>query len=107
MDEEQAVQAFGALASRDRIRVLRQLIAAGTAGMSAGAIAEGIGASPSRASFHLAAMTAGGLVSASRVSRQVIYRANLQTLGGILQFLLEDCCRNDPQMRRCCGFGSD
>jgi DNA-binding transcriptional ArsR family regulator len=93
MNEEIAVGAFGALSNASRLQVLKLLVQAGPTGLTAGAIAQGLGASPSRASFHLAALAEAGLLTAERVSRQIIYRVDFAVIGAIVGYLLHDCCQ--------------
>ena len=102
MKEDQAMAAFGALSNKTRLAVLRRLVVAGPEGLSAGAVAEAVGASPSRASFHLSALAEAGLVETERRSRTIIYRAGFSTLGALVTFLLEDCCGGSAEVKRCC-----
>lgn len=103
MDDAQAIDALGALAQQTRLEIVRFLVRQGGEGASAGAIAEAAGAAPSRASFHLAALERAGLVLGERVSRRIVYRVDVERLGELVAFLLEDCCADDPIVRRCCG----
>lgn len=70
--------------------------------MNAGDIAEAIGATPSRASFHLANMADAGLVASSRQSRQISYRVDFEAICTLVRYLLEDCCTNNATVRACC-----
>ena len=63
-----------------------------------------VGATSSRMSFHLSALENAGLISSTRQSRHIIYVANFENLGGLVSFLLEDCCANHPEVRQCCGL---
>ncbi|MCG3268613.1 helix-turn-helix transcriptional regulator [Yoonia sp. I 8.24] len=92
MDEVEAAILFGALSNKDRLKVIRALVEAGPAGMNAGDIASKIGASPSRASFHLAALAEAGFVVRQRQSRSLNYRVDFDRVGGLVSFLMEDCC---------------
>ncbi len=102
MNEDQALKALAALANASRLAVLRRLIKAGPEGMKAGDIAKAIDASPSQTSFHLAALSDGGLVTATRDARHIIYRTNFDTFAGLVGFILEDCCGDDARVKRCC-----
>jgi len=103
MKESQAVEAFSALSEPTRLQMLRYLVQQGPEGAPAGQISDAVGASSSRASFHLAALTRAGLLTSTKQSRQVIYRANFAGLGALLMFLLEDCCGGHPDVTACCG----
>lgn len=102
MDESQALNAFGALSEATRLRMLRYLVAQGDKGASAGEVAEAVGASSSRSSFHLATLFRAGLLRSEKQARQVIYRADYDNLGALAAFLLEDCCAGHPQVLACC-----
>lgn len=93
---------LGALSQETRLGIIRFLVGRGSEGASAGEIAETVGAISSRASFHLSALERAGLILSERRSRQIIYRARVDSLGGLVSFLLNDCCGNDPDIRACC-----
>ena len=103
MEESQAIEAFSALSEATRLKMLRYLVQQGPTGAPAGQISESVGASSSRASFHLAALTRAGLLTSTKQSRQVIYRANFAGLGALLVYLMEDCCGGHPDVMACCG----
>ena len=102
MNETEAVAAFGALSNETRLRILRELVVAGAAGCGAGDLAIAVGASPSRASFHLAALAKSGLIRSSQTARQVTYFANFEKIGGLLRYFWKDCCSSDARIRACC-----
>lgn len=102
MKEEQVIGALGALAQDTRLRILRYLVRMGAKGAAAGDIAKAVEGSPSRISFHLSTMTDAGLLSATRVSRSIIYTVDFDAMGQLMGYLVADCCMNDPRVRRCC-----
>jgi ArsR family transcriptional regulator, arsenate/arsenite/antimonite-responsive transcriptional repressor len=102
MDDSQAISAFSALAQDTRLGFLRVLIKAGEQGLASGALAEKLGVSAASSSFHLGHLEQAGLVVSKRASRSIIYCANYEKLGALIQFLLEDCCGNDPRITDCC-----
>lgn len=102
MDEPTAAATFQALANADRLHVIRALVIAGPEGLSAGDIASSVGASPSRTSFHLAALAEAGLIKSERRSRQLIYRVEFPRLGALVTFLVEDCCKGAASLKSCC-----
>ena len=102
MDEQQALAMLGALSQETRLRVVRYLVECGDQGASAGDVGERVGATSSRASFHLAALEKAGVIFSQRQSRKIIYRANIGNLGGVISFLLNDCCGDHPDIRACC-----
>lgn len=98
MDERQAINAFAALAQESRLRIVRLLVTAGPDGLPAGTVAEQIGASPSNMSFHLKELERAGLVQSRRASRSIIYSASFLALGGLVEFLMRDCCQGHPEV---------
>ncbi|MEM1200770.1 MAG: metalloregulator ArsR/SmtB family transcription factor [Pseudomonadota bacterium] len=102
MNETNALSMFAALSQETRLQVVRYLVQCGAEGASAGDVGAHVQASSSRASFHLSALEQAGLISSEHKSRHIIYRANFQALGGLISFLLNDCCGNHPDIRGCC-----
>lgn len=98
LDEQQALDAFGALSQQTRLQMVRALVVAGPQGLAAGAVGDAVGASSSGASFHLATLERAGLVQSRRDSRSIIYSANFDGLAGLVQFLMDDCCQGRPEI---------
>ncbi|WP_366875756.1 metalloregulator ArsR/SmtB family transcription factor [uncultured Roseobacter sp.] len=99
-----AATLFGVLSNTDRLGVIRALVEAGPNGMSAGDIARKIGASPSRASFHLNTLSESGFLQRERQSRTLNYRIDFKTIGALINFLTEDCCKGSVELRNCCSM---
>ena len=55
------------------------------------------GVSASNVSFHLKELERGGLATARRESRSIVYTAGYDTLRDLLRFLMEDCCAWKPR----------
>lgn len=104
MIEDDAAVLFGVLSNPDRLGVIQALVEAGPDGMSAGDIARKIGASPSRASFHLNALSEAGFLTKERQSRSLNYRIDFNTIGQLIAFLMEDCCKGNAELRNCCSM---
>ena len=102
MIEENALKMLAAMSQELRLHILRFLVGKGEAGAAAGEIGEAIGAAPSKASFHLAALERAGVISAQKQSRKIIYRARFDNLGGLVSFILNDCCARHPDILSCC-----
>ena len=98
MRESQALLAFAALSQETRLRILRMLVVAGEEGLPAGTIAEKADVSPSNVSFHLKELERAGLLTQRRESRSIIYKADYGVLGGLIRFLMEDCCGGKPEI---------
>lgn len=97
MNEKQAVKALSALAQETRLRIFRHLVERGPDGTPAGEIGEALGVAPATLSFHLKELEGGGLLTSRRDSRKIIYSANFDGMGSLLEYLMEDCCKCDPR----------
>ena len=96
LDEQQALDAFGALSQQTRLQMVRALVVAGPDGLAAGAVGEKVGAASSGASFHLANLERAGLIQSRREARSIIYSANYDALAALVEFLMMDCCQGHP-----------
>ncbi|WP_347313059.1 ArsR/SmtB family transcription factor [Defluviimonas sp. SAOS-178_SWC] len=102
MDRSKALAALSALANETRLELVRALIVGGRDGMAAGEIARHLDVSASRLSFHLAALEQAGLITSRRASRHVYYAADFGGIGGVISYLLNDCCKGHPAISACC-----
>lgn len=92
MEEYTAVASLGALAQPVRLRVFRALVGAGPAGMNAGALGAMLGVPASSLSFHLKELLHAGLVTQQRDGRNQIYRASLDRMAALMDYLAAHCC---------------
>lgn len=104
MKSSDAISALGALAQEDRLAAFRLLMAAGEAGLPSGTIALKLDIAPTRMSFHLTALERAGLLKTRREGRHIHYAVNTGQMGALIEFLIEDCCNNNPAI---CGFALD
>jgi DNA-binding transcriptional ArsR family regulator len=95
MKTNDAVVALAALAQETRLAVFRLLVEQGSAGMSAGEIAERVGIAPAALSFHLKELSHARLVTSRQDGRYVFYAADFATMNRLLAFLTENCCAAD------------
>ena len=102
MKHGEALKAIGALSQETRLEIIRYLVHCGADGAPAGDIGKQVDATSSRLSFHLSTLEHAGLVSSARRSRHIIYRADFESLGGLISFLLNDCCEGHPDITACC-----
>jgi len=102
MDRSPALAALSALAHETRLDIVRLLVGRGPGGAPAGEIARAVEVSASGLSFHLKLLEQAGLVAARREGRQVIYALDRARMGALFHYLLNDCCRADPEIRACC-----
>lgn len=107
MEQSKALAALQALAHPARLDLVRLLLPEGEAGLCAGDIAERLGLSASRLSFHLSALEGAGLLRSRKVARHVIYRVDAQGMGQTISWLLTDCCANHPEVHACCGVAAE
>ncbi|MCK2056334.1 metalloregulator ArsR/SmtB family transcription factor [Methylobacterium sp. 37f] len=98
IDERQALAAFAALGQEHRLRIVRALVIAGPAGLSAGALAGAVGVSGTNLSFHVKELLHAGLIQARRDGRSILYSAAYPGLSGLIEFLMRDCCQGRPEV---------
>lgn len=94
--EDSTVRALAALAQVQRLRAFRELVVAGSEGLTPGLMATTLGISPSALSFHLKELANADLVSTEARGRHLIYRANFARMNELLGFLTEHCCGGEP-----------
>lgn len=92
MTEIDVVRALSALAQQSRLQIFRQLVVAGTAGMTPTQMFTKLGVPSTSLSFHLKELTYAGLVTQEREGRNVIYRAAFGPMNEVLNFLTVNCC---------------
>ena len=93
MNETDAVRALGALAQETRLHVFRLLIAASPEGLTPSHLAQAVGCAPTALSFHLKELSHAGLISSERDGRNLIYRASITQMNGLVGFLTAHCCQ--------------
>lgn len=100
MKENDVVASLGALAQETRLAIFRRLVRAGPKGEAAGAIGEALKIAAPTLSFHLKGLERAGLIGARRESRNIFYAVDCGRMREVLDYLVSDCCANDPQI--CC-----
>jgi ArsR family transcriptional regulator, arsenate/arsenite/antimonite-responsive transcriptional repressor len=98
MDDNDIRAVFSALAQATRLETFRLLVAREPEGVAAGELARLVAAPQNTLSAHLAILARAGLVTGTRRSRTVIYRADLGRLRAAVLFLLKDCCGGRPDL---------
>lgn len=114
LSEPHAISALSALAQPTRLAIFRLLIKHEPVGITAGGIAETIGAPHNTLSSHLAILVRAGLLRSSREGRTIIYRSDVEGMHLLLSFLVNDCCDGHPELCNlplsaatgCCAPGS-
>ena len=98
LSEDQAISALAALAQPTRLAIFKLLIKHEPVGITAGVIADTIGAPHNTLSTHLAILVRAGLLRATREGRTIIYRSNVEGMQSLVQFLVNDCCDGHPEL---------
>lgn len=93
MNEDQAIDALGALAHPQRLRVFRALVVAGPEGLTPGVLADQLDVARNALSFHLKELAHARLVTTEQQGRNLIYRAQYDRMNGLIGYLTEHCCQ--------------
>jgi DNA-binding transcriptional ArsR family regulator len=98
MEPEDALACLGALSQPTRLQAFRLLVRHDPEGLPAGEVARQLDVPQNTMSTHLAVLTRAGLLRSERLSRFIVYRAEIERLRETMQFLDRDCCggRADP-----------
>ncbi len=98
LSSAQAISVLAALAQPTRLAIFRLLLKHEPVGISAGVIADTVGAPHNTISTHLAILVRGGLLRASREGRTIVYRADIDGMRALVGFLVNDCCDGHPEL---------
>ncbi|BCB20190.1 helix-turn-helix domain-containing protein [Bosea sp. ANAM02] len=98
MENEPIILALAALAQSTRLDVFRLLVSAEPEGLPAGEVARRLDVPHNTMSSHLSILSRAGLVRSERISRSIVYRADLDALRSTIAFLLKDCCGGRPEI---------
>lgn len=96
MDNLTATTAFAALSQPTRLEVFRLLIKAGSNGLLSGEIGEALDVRQNTMSTNLNILLRTGLIRNEREGRAIRYYADMDGIGRLLDFLLQDCCGGSP-----------
>ena len=86
------VTQLSALAQETRLEVFRLLAPKGSEGMPAGHIAQTLDVAPNTLSSHLGVLQRAGLISQRREGRNIIYFILHDSVRGLVETLVDDCC---------------
>lgn len=98
LSEAHAISALAALAQPTRLAIFRLLMKHEPIGVTAGVIADTIGAPHNTLSTHLAILVRAGLLRSSREGRTIIYRTDVEGMRTVIAFLVNDCCDGHPEL---------
>jgi DNA-binding transcriptional ArsR family regulator len=96
METKAALTALSALGHESRLAAYRQLVQAGTGGLSVGELRERLALAPATLSAHLNILRAAGLVGDEREGRVIRVRADYGRMNALLAYLTENCCAGTP-----------
>lgn len=92
MESAEALACLAALSQPTRLETFRLLVRHDPEGLPAGEVARQLDVPQNTMSTHLAVLTRAGLLRSERLSRSIVYQANLERLRGMMLFLVKDCC---------------
>lgn len=98
MDDTHIIEALSALAQPSRLKAFRLLVEKEPEGIAAGELARIIGVPQNTMSTHLSILANAGLITSERLSRSIVYRADLAAFRAITLSLLQDCCGGRPEI---------
>jgi len=94
MQTDTALTKLSALAQEARLDIFRLLIEQGSEGLSVGVIRDRLGLANATLSFHLKELTQAGLIQRRPAGRHIYYAADIDTMNALIDYLTENCCRN-------------
>lgn len=95
MDIHQAAKVLKELGHPTRLAVYKQLVKAGSKGITVGAIQEAQAIPGSTLSHHLKGLVAAGLISPRREGRTLFCVAQYELFESVIGFLQEECCADE------------
>jgi len=103
MESIRNTDALAALAHPGRLGVFRLLSRRAPHGVQPSEIADALGMKRNTLSVCVAALARAGLVSQRREGKAVFYALDLGRTAGLIDYLVNDCCRGRPEL--CLPFG--
>jgi ArsR family transcriptional regulator len=95
MNNNVAVKLLSILGNDIRLSIFRLLIQAGKEGLNPSYIAQKLDIKSNKLSFHLNGLKKANLVNCEKNGRELIYSTNYKIIGGLVDFLFENCCNGD------------
>src|SRR3954453_16644821 len=92
MESAEALACLGALSQSTRLEAFRLLVRQEPEGLPAGEVARQLDVPQNTMSTHLAVLTRARLLGSERLSRSIVYRADVERLREMMLFLVKDCC---------------
>lgn len=98
MQTDSALSILAALGHPTRLDAFRLLVKHEPDGLSTGQLVEASRLTQSTFSTHLAVLAKAGLVISEKRGRQIIQRADIDALRGLMLFLAKDCCQGRAEL---------
>lgn len=98
MDMIAATQSFTALGHPGRLAVFRLLMRFAPQGVRPTDMAETLSLRQNTLSHYLNDLEAAGLIKGERQGRSILYAIDLVRTAGLVDYLVEDCCRGRPDL---------
>jgi ArsR family transcriptional regulator, arsenate/arsenite/antimonite-responsive transcriptional repressor len=96
-----AIAVLAALAQPTRLAIFKLLLKHEPVGITAGVIADTVGAPHNTISTHLAILVRASLLRSARDGRTIVYRADVEGMRSLISYLVNDCCDGHPEI---CNF---
>jgi len=96
LDYDIAASLLSQLGNITRLKIVRELVRAGDAGLPVGEIRNTLNIPNSTLSHHLSHLRSVGLVRQEREGTVLRCFVNYDHIDGIVSFLTEECCAADP-----------
>ena len=97
MNRNTAIEALAALAQETRLEIFKLLVTERPGGLRVSEISRRLDIVPSTLSGHLGILKHAGLLTSSRHKREVHYSASIDTMSGLIRYMLEDCCKGQAE----------
>lgn len=91
MNSENLVKIFSALAKKERIDIIQELIKAGDDGKCPCDLLDVLEMTNANLSFHLKELKNANLISGSKKGKFIFYKTNCDVIKHAGEFLIEDC----------------
>lgn len=100
MKLDNAAAQLEALGNPTRLKIYRALVRAGHPGLAVGRLQEKLKIAPSTLSHHIKALVAANLVTQKRSSTTLVCHASYDTMHGLVNFLVSECCADVTEASR-------
>jgi DNA-binding transcriptional ArsR family regulator len=100
MKNTAATRIFAALSHEARLDLLKNLVVAGCDGLNVGELSTLTGRNIKTISAQLKILAEAGVLSSKRFGKNIVYRAEFETLAEVIAYIVDDCCCGHPSLRR-------